>query len=292
MKHHQPVLRISVADASAVLVHGSVRYTVSIETFDAARAAEALGHNTCNRPLSPFQARQLAASISRREWKLNGETVVFSDSGRLLQGQHRMQAVILTGVPITTFVVRGVPDDVFPSFDRGKKRGAADVLAIDGKKNTVQLAAAGRAIVFLEQGGYAGRNCSSDQVRATVEQHPTLSTWVERFSTSPARKFLPSSFAAVLTLAAERHGEAPVGVFLEQVASGEQLAKRMPAFTLRERFLGAARGQSLTAEVQLAFFIKAINAHLRAEPLVMLRFLPGEDFPSVCGRHRASGVPA
>lgn len=273
----------AAATPSAVLVYGTHRYIVSIETFDPARAADALRHNTNNRPMSASNVKQLATSITRGEWRLNGETIVFGDTGRLLQGQHRLQAVILSGMSIISLVVRCVPDEVFTTFDRVKKRGAADVLAIDGKKNASMLAAGARAIVFLTKGSYLGKNCSPDQVRETLAKHPTLQKWIDRHSASPARKFLPSSFSGVMTLAAEIHGEPIVDVFVTQVESGERLSRRMPAFTLRERFLNAYRGQVLHSDLALAFFVKAINAHVCGEAMSILRMQSGEAFPSLVG---------
>ena len=51
------------------------------------------------------------------EWKLNGKSICFDWNGRLLNGQHRLSAVVRSGVPLTTLVVRGLDPALVPTQD-------------------------------------------------------------------------------------------------------------------------------------------------------------------------------
>ena len=75
---------------------------ISIERIGPEAAKEMLECNVDNR--SPKKSA-LAKALEDGEWQLNGETIVFSDTGRLIDGQNRLIAVIKTGVPIDTIVV-------------------------------------------------------------------------------------------------------------------------------------------------------------------------------------------
>ena len=96
------------------------------------------------------------------KWGLTGDTVKFSDEGRLRDGQNRMMACVRAGKPFTTHVVFGIDDDLFHVMDTGKPRGVSDVLSIAGYTNTVVLAAALRwARVFDTDPN--GRDCLSNE---------------------------------------------------------------------------------------------------------------------------------
>lgn len=104
-----------------------------------------LTQNTSNRKIKDGLVNSMAYQISKGAWKLNGETIVFSD-GFLLDGQHRLMAVVKANIPIKSLVVFGVPKDCMPSIDTGASRNGADVLSINKFKNTTALASAVRMI--------------------------------------------------------------------------------------------------------------------------------------------------
>jgi len=269
--------------ASAHLKYRGADYSVSIENFGPEEAAMALSTNRSNRPLSAFNIGALTSALRRGEWKLNGETIVFDSDGRLIQGQHRLTAVIKSGVWIESFVIRGVPSGVFATMDQGKKRSGSDVLAVEGKSNSVSMASAARAILMLSHVHEvaAFQNYSQQQILDVVEAHPMIEVWVSRFAGSDMRKFLPAAFAGVLTLAAERHGGASIAEFFDQVQSGEHLERTMPAYVLRERFMNRTRGTSMNLFVSIALCIKAVNAHISGARIKILRFSPDEAFPTL-----------
>lgn len=91
-------------------------------------------HNGQNRRLDPRTAKKYAKDLLQGKWMLNGETILFDDSGLLRQGQHRLQACVLSGVTLPSFVIAGVPASVYASLDLHRKRQPAEVLAGQGVK--------------------------------------------------------------------------------------------------------------------------------------------------------------
>lgn len=78
--------------------------------------------NRKNRPLSPVFAGRYAADMKGGRWAVNGQGVVFDTDGHLIDGQHRLKAVVLSGTAVPLLVVSGVPAGVFDTLDQGRRR--------------------------------------------------------------------------------------------------------------------------------------------------------------------------
>src|SRR5262245_57256682 len=63
--------------------------------------------NPHNRTLNLDWVRQIADAIRAGEWKINGETVVFNPDTTMGNGQHRCKAIILTNMPLWSWVIWG-----------------------------------------------------------------------------------------------------------------------------------------------------------------------------------------
>jgi len=85
-------------------------------------------HNTSNRPLNKLAVERYASDMAAGRWALNGTTIVFDVSGTLVDGQHRLAAVVSAQVTIDALVVRGVPQGSFATIDVGKLRTVSDSL--------------------------------------------------------------------------------------------------------------------------------------------------------------------
>ena len=79
---------------------------------------------------------------------MTGDPIKFSSDGRLLDGQHRLEACEIAGLPISTHVVFGVDPGAFTTIDTGRSRSASDALAIEGVRNYQEVAGALRFADF------------------------------------------------------------------------------------------------------------------------------------------------
>ena len=70
------------------------------------KASEALG--AVNRKLNTRHVELYANEIRSNRWKLNGDAIRLDPDGRILDGQHRLQACVLAGIPFQTIVMTGV----------------------------------------------------------------------------------------------------------------------------------------------------------------------------------------
>lgn len=259
--------------------------TARIETISPDEAAQILAdNNNRNRPMRETKARQLASAILRGEWKLNGETIIFGASGTLLTGQHRLRACALSGVSIKSWVVRGVDDSAFDTVDQGTKKTNGDVLAIGGEANALQVAAAARWVLVIEdKGTFASRSPTAIEVESVLSRHPSLRRWASRVMASkPAKRLMHSYVIAVLAIASERYGDAAVDRLFEHIADGCGLQKGSPALLLRERLLEQSQYKRIDPKIMTAMTIKAVIAFMQGKDKIgFLRWLPGEAWPAL-----------
>jgi len=147
--------RLTVADISELCINNPGAVVKATITPELAQHLLAL-INTHNRPLSNARVRQYVDVFKRGQYVFNGESIQIgiTESGhmQLLNGQHRLQACAIAGVPFETVLVLGLPISVFSTIDRGKTRSHADVLSVAGYKNTHNIQPAARILVAMEAG--------------------------------------------------------------------------------------------------------------------------------------------
>jgi hypothetical protein len=95
---------------------------ISVEIISPAEAQAYLDNNAKHRPIKEKKVLEYMGEMRDGHWRLNGKTICFDRNGRLLNGQHRLSAVVRSGVPLTTVVVRGLDPDLVP-----KKTDAPEV---------------------------------------------------------------------------------------------------------------------------------------------------------------------
>lgn len=235
-----------------------------------------------NRAKSKDAIVNYALAMERGEWRLNGEAIKIGANGRILDGQQRLDAVILSGATIISWVIRNVEDDVFDTLDQGKKRTGADVLSIKNIPNAKHVAAGCRAYMSIVKGGLFGSafNPTAKQIESVVEDTDVV-RWASVYASSKALRFATSPLIAVLTIGANNHGDEVAQRFIDQLAEGSELPRRSPILALRDRLLDARanRLHRLTQQVAAALMIKSWNAYVQDKEIGTLKFAKDETFP-------------
>jgi len=112
-------------------------YIVNV-TPDMARAW--LDFNNFNRPKKPDVVAKYVRQIREGRWRLTHQGLAFTDEGVLLDGQHRLFALIECGVSLPIRVFLNEPVENFAVIDCGKNRGNLDVVRMAAKDNTLTTA--------------------------------------------------------------------------------------------------------------------------------------------------------
>lgn len=100
-------------------------------------ATRILARNEGNRKLRNAVVGKYTAIIAAGNWQLSPQPIIIADTGRVLDGQHRLVAVERSGVALPFTIISNVPGSVFSVLDRGAVRSTFDALNIDPKLGEV-----------------------------------------------------------------------------------------------------------------------------------------------------------
>lgn len=112
-------------------------YWCSVETIDPDTAATILESNTLNRDIGPVLVKRMAEDMVAGRWLTNGDSIKFDRTGKLVDGQHRLSAVVDSQTTLETFVCGGLAPEIFATLDVGKKRSLKDAMKIHGVPNYI-----------------------------------------------------------------------------------------------------------------------------------------------------------
>lgn len=246
------------------------------------KAQEWLAHNKDNRPRRPKVVEKYADAMKRGEWKMNGESIKFNCDGRLIDGQHRLLAIVSSGCTIETYVVRGLPVDAFDTIDQGAVRHLADVFARNGEVNCHLLAGAIRWVGILHDGmNWKNVGYTPEQAKAKLSDHHKLRESVSKVSSARLKGLVPGSILAACHYLFARKDETLADAFLDSLVGGEGLKKSDPVYLLRERMIANSTATAkLPRETIAALIIKAWNATREGKPMRTLKWVEG-DLPEV-----------
>ena len=233
-------------------------------------ANEMLKGNTSNRTVSQTKVASLASDMMDGKFVANGESISFSPSGKLLNGQHRLLACVKSGVTFETVVAYDVPEEHFWSFDNTKTRKAADAFGIEGEDYPVQLQSTLNMLYQYEKGtlGVKAGVGTTQQTIALAGRHPDIRKYVALGSKFPAQK---NVVAAALYIAHEIEGKGSFSKceeFVNGLQSGEDLKKGSPVKRLRDKFISNTR---LPRKAAIGLTFSAVYSFLGGKTLEQLR---------------------
>lgn len=105
-------------------------------------ASKLLVNNTNNRNLSAGRVTRYTNDIINNRWvEDTGELIKIDTDGGVVDGQHRLTAIIKANKGIYIHIATNVNKNVFDVIDSGKSRSSSDVLKIAGVINASKIAA-------------------------------------------------------------------------------------------------------------------------------------------------------
>lgn len=247
-----------------------------------AMASEWLRDAHQNRKVRTTFVSRLAEAMRAGEWRSNGQPLIFSDAGRLLDGQHRLLAVVESGETVRFLIVRGVPEAAMVTIDRGTKRSFSDFLEIHGYSAGRLVSAAVRFAMSIEDGTYFAdwTHYSYEKMQAWLDVNPRIVDSVAKYR-SISRGMIVGSIASALHYLMSRKDPKQATQFWDRVIIGEGITKSDVEFKLRERLLDELRGTSrmVIERERVALCIKAWNIRRAGAPCERLLFRMDAKYP-------------
>jgi len=244
----------------------------SVETITPDKAKEILSKNPDNRRVRPHDVAKIARAIVDRRWRLNGETLKIGRDGILLDGQHRLLAVVKSGIAIETYVVRDVDPDTFDTIDIGAKRSVADTLRRAGCMNANVVGGGIRVVEQLKGGQIFESNVkvTPDEARLFLLDQPAIE--YSASITGNCRQIISPSVACGLHFLFGKKDAGLADAFFGLLAEGTGMSAGHPVWVLREKLRTWSLGKHRPPQVEiLAASIRAWNAFRTGRSLKSLQ---------------------
>lgn len=251
-------------------------------------AQRILTERSANRPLNEKQIARHAFDMVNGLWEQTGEPIKFDDQGRLIDGQHRLNAVVKSRSTIEFVVISGLSTKAQDTMDSGRKRSLGDQLSMRGYKNTNRMSAAITLLMSWEVTGKPVRlfNRSNLQALQWLENHSGLEASMAASDLARRTVHYPGGLSAAVHYRMAEISPANADFFWKVLGDGKSVSGTTSIVTLRERMIKAAikkegNAQRMSDVYRAALTIRAWNAWIEGRDLVKLVWRPeiGEQFP-------------
>lgn len=272
----------------AAKIWGTDRNIIAeVITITPADATAWLRCNRNNRPVRKRHIEFLAGEITSGNWQVNGQAIVIADDEQVLDGQHRLFAIIEAGKSIQSLVVYGITPEAFKTIDTGQARTGADALCLFFHNTPCgiikSVATAVQWCVRLEKGlTLGGPRISNTDVIAYVQDHMSLIQCAEELITYPneARPLSLGCGTALYEMFA-RKDEGQAQTFLRALYTGEELVRTDVAYVLRQALIkDSEQLRKLPLAIRMRMVIKGWNWIRRGNTAAtreVLRIRPSDD---------------
>lgn len=263
---------------------------VTIEMVTPKMAQEMLANSMTNRNLRMGDVDRYTSDMTRGDWDFNYDPIRFTEDGHLLDGQHRLHALIFSGKTLPFMIVRGLKREQQITMDAGVGRKFHDILKIQGEHSYFDLAALLRQIAIIKDTGSMwhmdGKKYKPSHYRMLhiLDEDSSIRTIIHKVYRCRTLG-LPKSIAGGCWYQFNKLDPYDCAAFFEKFISGTMLEEDDPIYALRRilasnNTMQANRGAAMW---KAALTIKAWNAFRDGEKVAALSWRKGgatpEKFP-------------
>jgi len=214
-------------------------------------ALEWLRRNGANRPQSQARIRYFEGELKAGRAALTHQGIALDTNGNVQDGQHRLLAIVSTGIPWLLNVTEDAPVENFNVIDQGGSRTLADLMAIRGHRDKNAVAVATLAWQWERgQVSFAGKP-RDEQLDEFMRRYPAVGA-VSKISESLLAPPRQLSFVNFL---------ADDDEFMQELLADEP-DKTRPGGMVGDLWRKRRKGKYKTdLKLELAQFVKARNDH-------------------------------
>ncbi len=208
--------------------------------------------NDKNRPIDRANVFRLVTAMVNGEWVFDGTPITFDKYGKLLDGQHRLMAIIKSGKILAFRVSYGFNPEVFTTMNIGKIRTGSDVLAIAGYENPKIYALTANFVfrfsrgVVAEVGGYNTNHACNlthpellDYCKVTPRIKSSVDFYVKIKKKLHGSSIIPSNLITGLHYLFSEKDELLAEIFLTKLLIGDDLSHGSPILSVRNRLISS-----------------------------------------------------
>lgn len=250
--------------------------SMALMEVDPATAQAWLAHNRGNRKLKEQSVVSYARDMRAGRWLLTHQGIAFNDKKELIDGQHRLHAIVKCGKAVRMFVTLGWPskqsaDNTMDAVDRGCLRSIADVLGLQHGVDQPKLVAsiAGHiARIALQSAAKKGLKLTTAQTLDVLALYKPGIQWMieNRIQQHGLRSVIVQACLAMAWMSPSHRPM--VEMFRASFVSGAGLAEDSPILHLRNHLLGNG-GSIFQKDIAAAAQVVAhhLLAHCNRDPV-------------------------
>jgi hypothetical protein len=243
-------------------------------------ATKWLEKNTHNRPIRQHLVDSYALAMKRGEWRLTPEPIAFSKpftdangnhcKETLIEGQHRLWAVVEAGVAAEMTVWFGCEPEEFEVIGQGAERTLGDMLSTT-RSDLPHPTLMASVLSALYRHGIGGSATFEPWMAKKILTHIEADVVIAAHYKNQLRKLCPRPMAGALMLA-QMVNPAQAGVLVKQIKDAIGFTERDPARALH-LYLHAMNAENTRDTTDVAFYkiANAVAAKLSGKPLMILR---------------------
>lgn len=265
--------------------------TVKYEEVDVTpdMAKDMLERNLVNRTLKPGRAQRYANAMMSGNWPFVVDPIRVTEDYEILDGQHRLTAVMLSGCTVRMLIVSGIPREHQRFMDAGRVRTASDDIHMLGLKNSTIVGSTARLLLTITNepaegeewdrevrvGAYSGKvtAVSRYEVVDYAEKHTNLEASAEiGMRASFGCRSQPTTLSLTHYMA-RRIDPYKADEFMSRLTSGTGLEEGNPIHAARETINRNRRDGARDGSVNLFLLLTAWN-HWRSGKEISRLVLP------------------
>lgn len=252
-------------------------------------ATKLLKANTNNRRAKRNVVLKYAKDMVEGRWKQDTyELIKISKTGVILDGQHRLMAVVKANVPIYFHIIYGLEDSIFDVLDTGSVRNASDVFKINGISQDSTLPSVIGFYYNLKEGGTS--KSQSVNVRKTnaelleiylrnPEYWQHIGHRAHSLYHSFAKILPPSHIGGFLAFFNDFNSD-DSEEFMSQLCTGSNIRLEIINILRNKLITEKISVHKLNSTTKMALIIKTWNAYRMKINIKMLKYTPSTDtFP-------------
>lgn len=268
-------------------------------------AKQLLANNTNNRKVNARRVESYAEIMRQGKWQLTHQGIAICDDDTIIDGQHRLLAIIKANKTIPFNISYNVSKDVQKYIDVGYKRTVSNVFQMNGIIDANQQAAGIVKYFKLSVGKYGSDSFSSNSVSITnalthddylkfyYENQDDL-IWVLRFSRRiyDQYRFFSSSQIygfALFCYLDKNHPKEIIESFFQELYMIVPYSGRstLIKYFLKALIKDATGTKDLKSSAKSAMLIKAYNAYMLKKDGKQIKFTASkESFPTIIDREK------
>lgn len=245
-----------------------------------------------NRNVSDRNVAKIVRDIKADKWVFDGTPIRFDSAGNILDGQHRLWAIVMANKPCESVIVTGLEEKAKLVIDTGKSRTSADVLHFAGHKNATSLGAALRLSIGWKVAkkdlndwahNQSHKRLSTQELLDEATKMPILGQIVSRINSLKfCKKFIGVGTASFAYHLLNKYTTTANGILVDEfftmLETGVNLAPESPILVLRDTLsmqgikLFSGNAGAKNSSYKIALIIKAWNAWIAKKKVKSLYF--------------------